>query len=66
MWMQQIWCSTSCMVVFAPAKASGIRLVRGEVHQLDERAPNVQGDVADVAGILVWQYNTRGVALSAA
>lgn len=41
--------------------AFSIRLVRGEVDQLDEGTTNVQGNVADVAGILMWQHNAWGI-----
>ena len=58
--------SSARLVVAASAAASGIRLVRGEVDKLDERAANIQGNVADVASILVWQYNAGSIALSVA
>ena len=36
------------------------RLLRREVDQFDQRAPNVQGNVADVVGVLMGQHNAGG------
>ena len=58
--------SSAGLVVAASAAASGIRLVRGEVDKLDKRAPNIQGNMADVASVLVWQYNAGCIALPVA
>ena len=58
--------SSAGLVVAASAAASGIRLVRGEVDKLDKRAADIQGNVADVASVLVWQYNAGCIALSVA
>ena len=40
------------------------RLVRGEVHQLDEGAANVQSNVAYIAGILMRQHYAWSVTVS--
>ena len=50
--------------VAACAAGSGIRLVRGEVDKLDKRTTNVQGNVANVVSVLVWQHNAGCIPLS--